>query len=247
MLDVASSLVPSSRGADSRTISLSPPPELGTIQQIASLNDQRSGLSYVGKRILDVVLAGYASLVLAPLMLLIAVLIRLDSRGPVLFRQQRLGRDGTVFLMWKFRTMVIDAEDRLPELETANEVSGGALFKIRRDPRITRIGRFLRRTSLDELPQLFNILQGTMSVVGPRPLPLRDCEKLRKLDAVRFEKRLTVLPGLTGPWQVSGRSDQESSRLLDLDLEYVERWSLLWDLRLILQTVVVVFTQRGAY
>ncbi len=213
----------------------------------AVLPRRRSRFQHVGKRIVDVVAAGLGLLALSPLMLIVALAIRLDSKGPILFRQRRLGLDGKEFLMWKFRTMVEDAEIRLAALETVNESSGGALFKVRHDPRVTWVGRFLRRTSLDELPQLFNVLQGRMSLVGPRPLPLRDCERFRKLDAERFEKRLTVLPGLTGLWQVTGRSDLESTRLLDLDLEYVDHWNLLWDLRLIMQTVAVVLSQRGAY
>ena len=144
---------------------------------------------FIGKRLLDFVLAGLAIVLLAPLMLLIGVLIRLDSRGPVLFRQRRLGLGGRPFWMWKFRTMVIDAENRQLELEPLNESLGGVLFKLRVDPRVTRVGRFLRRTSIDELPQLFNVLQGEMSLVGPRPLPLRDSALLRVIDEPRFRRR----------------------------------------------------------
>ena len=132
------------------------------------------------KRILDYIGSGLGVLLLGPLMLGIALLIRLDSRGPILFRQQRLGLGGRPFWLWKFRTMVVDAEDRLGDLEHLNESRGGVLFKIRHDPRVTRIGRLLRRTSLDELPQLFNVLQGHMSLVGPRPLPLRDSHGSRR-------------------------------------------------------------------
>ena len=248
MLEINSKLIPTSGGADAQVIPLSH----SRHEREVSTHDEapprrRSPFQHVGKRIVDVVAAVLGLFALSPLMLIIALAIRLDSKGPILFRQRRLGLDGKEFLLWKFRTMVEDAENQLGALETVNESSGGALFKVRHDPRVTWVGRFLRRTSLDELPQLFNILQGRMSLVGPRPLPLRDCERFRKIDAERFEKRLTVLPGLTGLWQVNGRSDLGSTRLLDLDLEYVDRWNLLWDLRLIMQTVVVVLSQRGAY
>jgi lipopolysaccharide/colanic/teichoic acid biosynthesis glycosyltransferase len=248
MLEASPNLVPTSRDADAP---VTPPPhsphECGVSRHDAALPRRRSRFQYAAKRIVDVVAAGLGLLALSPLLLVVALTIRLDSKGPILFRQRRLGLAGQEFLMWKFRTMVEDAESRFAALEAVNEAPGGALFKIRHDPRVTRVGHFLRRTSLDELPQLLNILQGQMSLVGPRPLPLRDCERFRRIDAVRFERRLTVLPGLTGPWQVSGRSDLESTRLLDLDLEYVDRWNLLWDLRLIVQTVVVVLSRRGAY
>jgi lipopolysaccharide/colanic/teichoic acid biosynthesis glycosyltransferase len=213
----------------------------------AALPRRRSRFEHAAKRIVDVVGAGLGLLALSPLLLVVALAIRFDSKGPILFRQRRLGLAGQEFRMWKLRTMVEHAESLFAGLESVNESPGGALFKIRYDPRITRVGRFLRRTSLDELPQLLNVLQGQMSLVGPRPLSLRDCERFRRIDAERFERRLTVLPGLTGPWQVSGRSDLGSTRLLDLDLEYVDRWNLLWDLRLIAQTVPVVLSQRGAY
>ena len=206
-----------------------------------------SRLNYTMKRALDVVLAGLGLLVLSPLMLLVAAMIRLESKGPVLFRQKRLGLTGQPFLMNKFRTMVAEAEGQQTELEARNEAQGGILFKIRDDPRITPLGRFLRRTSLDELPQLFNILAGQMSVVGPRPLPMRDSALLEELHPREFALRLDVLPGLTGPWQVSGRSDVGVGSMFDLDIAYAERWSLRRDLVLILRTCVVVVWRNGAY
>ena len=196
------------------------------------------------KRILDYIVAGLGARLLSPLMLGIALLIRLDSRGPVLFRQQRLGLGGKPFRLWKFRTMVVDAEDRLGGLEHLNESRGGVLFKIRHDPRVTRIGRLLRRTSLDELPQLFNLLQGHMSLVGPRPLPLRDCERLQEIDRQQFQGRHSILPGLTGPWQVRGRSETGIEHMINLDLEYIDTWSLWRDLRLIGRTIIVVLSCR---
>ncbi len=165
-------------------------------------------------------------LLLSPLMLAIAVVIRLDSPGSCLFWQIRRGRDGRPFWFIKFRTMVADAERRLGELESYNESASGVLFKIRRDPRVTRVGRFLRRTSLDELPQLINVLWGEMSLVGPRPLQLRDSDLLEQLDPEGYARRLAVPPGLTGPWQVGGRSETDFSHMLRLDHDYVECWSL---------------------
>jgi lipopolysaccharide/colanic/teichoic acid biosynthesis glycosyltransferase len=199
------------------------------------------------KRIIDRVGAAVALLVFSPVMMLIAVLIRLDSRGPVLFRQERVGRGGRTFWILKFRTMTVDAEDRLSELEARNESAGGVLFKMRRDPRITPLGRLLRRTSLDELPRLFNVLRGEMSLVGPRPLQLRDCALLRRSDPAGYHKRHQVLPGITGLWQVSGRSDLGFAQMLDLDTRYIEVASLRMDLRIIAQTIKVLLTCKGAY
>lgn len=203
---------------------------------------------FIGKRIIDFLGAGLGILFLSPLLLGIALLVRLDSEGPAFFRQQRLGRGGKPFPLWKFRTMAVDAEERLKELEQLNESSGGVLFKMKEDPRVTRIGKFLRRTSLDELPQLFNVLQGHISLVGPRPLQLRDCAlALKKVNRDVFAKRLTLMPGVTGLWQVSGRSDVAFDDMLHLDIQYVENWSLWLDLRILWQTVLVVFTNKGAY
>jgi lipopolysaccharide/colanic/teichoic acid biosynthesis glycosyltransferase len=198
------------------------------------------------KRSMDVVGALGGLIFLAPVLALVAILIRLDSRGPVIFRQQRVGLCGRSFWCLKFRTMVADAESRLLALEAQNEVSCGVLFKIKNDPRVTPLGRFLRRTSLDELPQLWNILVGEMSLVGPRPLQYRDSEKLEALDAEGYVRRLTVLPGLSGPWQVAGRSELDSGQMLDLDLEYVENWSIALDLELLVKTIGVVLACRGA-
>jgi lipopolysaccharide/colanic/teichoic acid biosynthesis glycosyltransferase len=198
------------------------------------------------KRSMDLVgsLLGLAAL--SPILLLLAVLIRLDSRGPILFRQKRMGLGGRVFHCLKFRTMVPDAEQRLRDLEARNESAGGVLFKIKDDPRITPLGRFLRRSSLDELPQLWNVLVGEMSLVGPRPLQLRDSEKLENLDPEGYVRRLSALPGITGPWQVGGRSEVDSDRMIQLDLDYVERWSVVVDLVILFKTVGVVIKRQGA-
>jgi lipopolysaccharide/colanic/teichoic acid biosynthesis glycosyltransferase len=198
------------------------------------------------KRIMDVVGSFCGLVLLAPILALVALCVRLESKGPILFRQKRMGLRGRTFWCLKFRTMVPDAEQRLKELEARNESAGGVLFKIKDDPRVTPLGRFLRRTSLDEFPQLWNVLMGEMSLVGPRPLQLRDSEKLARFDPDGYVQRLTVLPGLTGPWQVGGRSEVDSGRMLRLDLDYVERWSIGVDLEILVKTVVVVCAGRGA-
>ncbi len=198
------------------------------------------------KRSIDVVGSFCGLVMLSPFLALIALLIRLDSKGPILFFQRRVGLGGQEFWCLKFRTMVPDAEARLRELEARNESAGGVLFKIKDDPRVTPLGRFLRRTSLDEFPQLWNVFRGEMSLVGPRPLQLRDSEKLEQLDADGYNRRLSVIPGVTGPWQVGGRSNADCSRMLQLDLDYVENWSIATDLVILFKTVGVVLAGRGA-
>ncbi len=201
-----------------------------------------SAPAFLIKRLADVVLSAASVLVTAPLWALIAVAIRLDSPGPVLFQQLRVGQNGRRFRIWKFRTMITGAEARQPELEHLNEARGAA-FKIRDDPRATRFGRWLRRTSLDELPQLINVLTGDMSLVGPRPLPLRDAERLSE-DWQR--RRFSVRPGLTCLWQAGGRHALAFEDWMRLDLDYIDNWSLLLDLKILLRTVPAVWTGVGA-
>lgn len=201
-------------------------------------------LATSAKRAIDVVGAGLGLLMLAPLLAAIALIVRLSSPGPALFRQLRLGRGGRPFYVLKFRTMVTDAEKRLNDLEAKNE-SSGVLFKIRNDPRVTPLGKFLRRTSLDELPQLINVFRGEMSLVGPRPLQLRDSRLLEVQDPRAFAIRLAVPPGITGPWQVSGRSEA-TDNMVQLDLDYVENWSLALDLEILVRTLPAVLSARGA-
>lgn len=196
----------------------------------------------VAKRLFDLVVSGLLIGLSAPLMAILAIMVKVDSRGPVFFRQERVGIEGAHFGMMKFRSMVVDAEQRLAELEHRNE-GNGVLFKIKNDPRITRIGGFLRRYSLDELPQLFNIFSGTMSLVGPRPPLPREVEAYES----DVRRRLLVKPGLTGLWQVSGRSNLSWQDSVRLDLYYVENWSLAGDLVIILRTVRAVFGSTGAY
>ena len=198
------------------------------------------------KKAMDVAGAFCGLVVLSPVLAVVAILVRCTSAGPILFRQRRMGLGGRSFYCLKFRTMVSDAEARLRDLEAKNESAGGVLFKIKDDPRITKVGRFFRKTSLDELPQLWNVLKGEMSLVGPRPLQIRDSEKLADLDFDGYSKRLCVLPGVTGPWQVGGRSDLDSEGMIRLDLDYVENWTIATDLGILSKTVVVVFAGKGA-
>lgn len=196
----------------------------------------------VAKRLFDLLVSGAMILITSPLMILVAFLVKLDSPGPALFRQERVGMGGRPFQMLKFRSMVTDAEARLSELAYRNE-GHGLLFKMKNDPRVTRVGRFLRKYSLDELPQLLNIFAGSMSLVGPRP-PLPSEVESYEHDVRR---RLLVKPGLTGLWQVSGRSNLSWQDSVRLDLYYVENWSLAGDLVILLKTVRAVFHTTGAY
>jgi exopolysaccharide biosynthesis polyprenyl glycosylphosphotransferase len=194
------------------------------------------------KRTFDVVLAAAGVVVLSPLLLLVALLIRLQDGGPVLYRQRRVGANGAQFDMVKFRSMVVDAEARLQEIADANE-HDGVLFKIREDPRVTRVGRIIRKFSIDELPQLFNVLRGEMSLVGPRPPLVNEYERYEQ----DTHRRLLVRPGMTGLWQVSGRADLPWSEAVRLDLYYVDNWSMVIDLVIMLKTVKAVLVSRGAY
>ena len=196
-----------------------------------------------GKRLFDIVGAVAILVLLAPTMLAIAAWVRLHDGGPVLFRQARTGRDGQEFSCLKFRTMVVDAEDRLSAVKRDAGYSGVGLFKAKDDPRITRPGAVLREFSLDELPQLFNVVRGDMSLVGPRP-PLPSEVARYEEDALR---RLHVRPGLTGLWQVSGRSDLSWEEAVRLDLYYVDNWSTVQDLSILFRTVRAVLSRRGAY
>jgi exopolysaccharide biosynthesis polyprenyl glycosylphosphotransferase len=200
------------------------------------------GFDYLAKRTFDFVVAVALLAVLSPLLALIAAAVRMTSRGPVLFRSIRPGIGGEPFACFKFRTMRTDAEQLQADLESLNEASG-PLFKIRRDPRLTRVGVLLRRYSLDEVPQLLNVVRGEMSLVGPRPLPQRDFEQLEEW----HKKRYLVLPGMTGLWQVSGRSELDFDDLVRLDFLYLERWSVGLDLAILLKTVPAVLTRRGAF
>jgi exopolysaccharide biosynthesis polyprenyl glycosylphosphotransferase len=201
-----------------------------------------SGASFYAKRAFDLVMGALLLVVLGPFLAIAALAVKLYDRGPVLHRSRRVGVDESVFTCLKLRTMRVDAEAEQEHLEAANEADG-ALFKIRRDPRVTPVGRLLRRFSIDELPQLVNVLRGEMSLVGPRPLPVRDFERLDDL----HKKRYLVLPGMTGLWQVSGRSELTFDDLVRLDFYYIESWSIWLDLSILLRTVPAVIGRHGAW
>jgi exopolysaccharide biosynthesis polyprenyl glycosylphosphotransferase len=201
------------------------------------------GLPFLAKRVIDVLGSAAALILCLPLILVIALLITVDSGGPILFRQERVGKGGRRFTVLKFRSMRPDAEELMKEVADQNEVKDGPIFKWRKDPRITRVGRFLRRSSLDELPQFWNVLVGDMSLVGPRP-PLE--REVGAYEDWHFG-RLSVTPGMTGLWQVSGRSNLTFNEMVSLDLRYIQEWSVWMDLLLILKTPLAVFGGRGAF
>jgi exopolysaccharide biosynthesis polyprenyl glycosylphosphotransferase len=200
------------------------------------------GWSVVIKRLVDIVVSAALSLLFLPVFLLTALLIKLTSPGPVFFVQKRLGLNKRHFGIYKFRTMVVDAEKRIKQIEHLNEATG-PVFKIKNDPRITRVGKFLRKTSIDELPQLLNVLKGDMSLVGPRPLPLRDYEGFSE-DWQR--RRFSVRPGITCLWQIGGRNSISFAQWMELDLQYIDKWSLLLDFKILLKTIPAVLKGSGA-
>lgn len=194
------------------------------------------------KRLLDIVLSFVALVLLSPVFLLIAILIKLEDRGPVFFAQTRVGKDGHEFKMYKFRSMCLNAEAKLAELLKSNQHSQGVTFKMKHDPRLTRIGKYLRMFSLDEFPQFYNVLIGNMSMVGPRPPLPREV----KLYTLADRRRLVIKPGLTCFWQIGGRSDIDFSGQVKLDVKYIESQSFWVDIKIIIQTVPAVFTGKGA-
>jgi exopolysaccharide biosynthesis polyprenyl glycosylphosphotransferase len=209
---------------------------------IAAYTGVHDGWPLLVKRILDLAISFILLVIFAPLFLVVAALIKFTSRGPVFFRQERMGVNKRRFIIYKFRTMIPNAEEMLEALEDLNEVSG-PVFKIMDDPRITPVGKFLRRTSIDELPQLFNILKGDMSLVGPRPLPVRDYQGFNQ-DWQR--RRFTVRPGITCLWQVNGRSAIPFEQWMRLDLQYMDEWSLWLDLKILARTIPAVLKGSGA-
>jgi len=220
-------------------------PEIfGSIPMIRIESSMLANWEYIFKRCLDFVGALIGLIVLSPMFIAIAIAIKTSSRGNVFYTQDRIGLQGQSFQMWKFRSMFMDAEHRQAELEHLNKSSDGVMFKIENDPRIIPIGHFLRCTSLDELPQLFNVLFGQMSLVGPRPLPVRDVARFTNWHHTRH----LVMPGITGLWQISGRSDLNTiDDVAKLDLFYIDRWSLNFDLEILIETVRLVLFGRGAY
>jgi exopolysaccharide biosynthesis polyprenyl glycosylphosphotransferase len=215
--------------------------DMDGIPMLAFVRTPTDVLALAVKRTFDVVTSAAALLVLSPLLAAIAIAIKLESPGPVLFGQRRVGRNGRAFRMLKFRSMFIDAEARLEALRAQNEMSG-PVFKMRNDPRVTRVGRCLRRTSLDELPQFWNVLRGEMSVVGPRPPVPSEVRQYKRWQ----RRRLSVRPGITCIWQISGRNDIDFDRWMELDLEYIDSWSLAGDIAICLKTIPAVLSARGA-
>jgi exopolysaccharide biosynthesis polyprenyl glycosylphosphotransferase len=203
-----------------------------------------TSVSMAAKRGLDIVGSLFIITVLSPLMIAIAIAIKLESRGPVFFRQPRAGRRRSSFQLIKFRSMYVDAERRKREFDGLNESNDGVMFKIREDPRVTRVGKFIRRYSLDELPQLFNVVTGEMSLVGPRPLIFPETDALEEHWHLR---RLELRPGLTGPWQIYGRSQTPFQEMVRFDYQYVAGWSLARDIEILLATLPAVISGRGAY
>jgi exopolysaccharide biosynthesis polyprenyl glycosylphosphotransferase len=195
------------------------------------------------KRLIDIVASAAGLALLMPLFAVVALAIRLESPGPIFFSQTRVGRWGELFRMYKFRSMYIDAEERKRSLMSRNEMDGGVLFKMKHDPRVTRVGRFIRKASIDELPQLWNVFVGDMSLVGPRPPVPSEVDQYSLSD----RRRLDVVPGITCIWQVSGRSDIPFPEQVELDVQYIDSQSLLTDLKILLNTIPAVLLGKGAY
>lgn len=217
--------------------------ELDGIPIVTIRSGPPDGWQLLAKRLIDICGSAFLLLAMAPLLMIVTVLIKLDSPGSVFYKQERVGLNKRRFRVFKFRTMVDGAEKQQPILERLNEAAG-PVFKIKADPRITRIGKFLRRFSIDELPQLFNVLRGEMSLVGPRPLPVRDIERI---DAQWHKRRLSVKPGVTCLWQVNGRSDVSFDHWVRMDLEYIDKWSLGLDMKILVKTIPAVLKGSGAY
>ncbi len=217
---------------------------VGTYPVIAFHTISLNTYEKIVKRTMDIIAGLIGVVVFSPVMLVTAIAIKLDSPGPVLFKQTRVGQNGRHFKIYKFRSMYVDAEERKKELLSQNELEGGVMFKIKDDPRITRVGKFIRKTSIDELPQFFNIVQGTMSLVGTRPPTLDEVEKYER----KQWRRISIKPGLTGMWQVSGRSNIKSfDEIVELDTEYIDNWTLGLDIKIILKTVLVLLKHDDAY
>ncbi|MBC7798374.1 MAG: sugar transferase [Pyrinomonadaceae bacterium] len=216
--------------------------ELGAAPMLSLYTGPQTDWRMFVKNLIDFTGASALLLMLSPLLFTIALLIRLTSKGPAIFVQERIGFNKHSFKMYKFRTMVTNAEAMLAKLETQNEADG-PVFKMKHDPRITPLGRFLRKTSLDELPQLFNVLLGDLSLVGPRPLPLRD---VKNFDEYYFNRRFSIKPGITCVWQISGRSETSFDKWILQDLEYIDKWSLKLDFKILLKTLPAVMRGSGA-
>ncbi|MEG7862608.1 sugar transferase [Bacillus mobilis] len=218
----------------------------GTVKKqglLAAEEVNQDGLYLFMKRLMDVLGSLCGIILLSPVFIIVTILIKLeDPKGPILFKQIRVGKDGREFGMYKFRSMVTDAEELLKDLLQHNEVSG-AMFKMKEDPRVTKIGKFIRKTSIDELPQLLNVLKGNMSLVGPRPPLLREVKEYTPYD----KQRLLITPGCTGLWQVSGRSSIGFEEMVELDLIYIQKRSVFFDLKIIFKTFFVLLGSKDAF
>lgn len=210
-------------------------------QEIIEIERKESAIYNIAKRALDIIASTLGLIILSPILLVVAILIKLESKGPAIFSQKRIGLNKKEFKMYKFRSMVQNAEELKEKLAKENEMSG-PMFKMKNDPRVTKVGRFIRKTSIDELPQLINVLKGDMSLVGPRPSLPKEVEKFEPW----MLKRLSVKPGLTCYWQVSGRNNIDFENWMKLDLQYVNDRSFWLDLKLILKTVTVLFGDENA-
>jgi lipopolysaccharide/colanic/teichoic acid biosynthesis glycosyltransferase len=212
-------------------------------QSGAKIEVENKKMYFTLKRSIDIIGSFIGILLLGSLFIVVAILIKIeDPKGPIFFSQKRVGKNGQEFNMYKFRSMVADAEDRLTDLLKHNEATG-AMFKMKNDPRVTKIGKFIRKTSIDELPQLFNVLKGEMSLVGPRPPLRREVDKYSDYE----KQRLLVVPGCTGLWQVSGRSNIGFKDMVELDLKYIKNQRIGTDLRIIIKTVFLLFGSKNAY
>ncbi|WP_219834876.1 sugar transferase [Paenibacillus sp. R14(2021)] len=217
---------------------------IGTLPMLTLHTVSLNAVQLYFKRILDLIGSIVGIILTACLFLVLYPLIKLDSKGPVLFAQDRVGINGRVFKIYKFRTMIVDAEEQKKKLMKQNKIDGGFMFKMNNDPRVTRIGHFLRKTSLDELPQFVNIFLGDMSLVGTRPPTLDEVNKYE----THHYRRISIKPGLTGMWQITGRSEITNfDQVVKLDTEYIDQWSIWLDIKIILKTIMVVFARRGAY
>jgi exopolysaccharide biosynthesis polyprenyl glycosylphosphotransferase len=216
---------------------------LGTYPVITYHTIALNSCEQVMKRLMDLFVSVVAAIILSPLMIITCIAIKLDSPGPVIFKQKRVGQNGRSFEIFKFRSMCQDAEDRLHELESQNEMEG-FMFKIKDDPRVTRVGKFIRKTSIDELPQLFNVIRGEMSLVGTRPPTIEEVSKYKRSQW----RRISIKPGITGLWQISGRNDIKSfDEVVELDLKYIDNWTLWSDIEILFKTVGVLIKRKGAY
>lgn len=218
--------------------------DIGTLPMITLHTVSLNNVQLFLKRSMDILGAVVGLLISLPIGIFVAIAIKLNSKGPIFFVQNRVGTNGRVFKFYKFRSMCVDAEKRREELEAANEIACGMMFKIKEDPRITSVGKFLRKTSLDELPQFINVLKGDMSLVGTRPPTVDEVEKYD----VRHWRRISIKPGITGLWQISGRSSIiDFDEVVSLDTDYIDRWSVGLDIMIILKTIAVIFRRKGAY